>query len=61
MMKFVWLEHVEVVVLLEADGDGVVMMLDQSMFQELEVLMDPKLAHMFELQDVIDLADEVLT
>ena len=30
-MKIVRLKHVEVVVLLEADGDGVVMMLDQSM------------------------------
>ena len=61
MMKVAWFEHVEVVVLLEADGDGVVMMLDQSMSQEPEVLMGPKLAHMFELKDVIDLADEVLT
>ena len=40
--------------------NGVVMMLDQSMSQKLEVLMNSKLAHMFELKDVIDLADEVL-
>ena len=31
------------------------------MSQELEVLMDTKLAHMLELKDVVDLADEVLT
>ena len=36
------------------------MVLDQSMSQELEVLMNSKLAHMFELKDVIGLADEVL-
>ena len=35
-------------------------MFDQSMSQELEVLVNTKLAHMFELKDVIDLADEVL-
>ena len=61
MMKVVWFKHVEVVVLLKVDGDGVVMMLDQSMSQKLEVLMNPKLAHMFELKDVIDLDDEALT
>ena len=60
MMKIVGLEHVKVAILLEADGNGVVMMLDQSMSQKLEILMNSKLAHMFELKDVIDLADEVL-
>ena len=60
MMKVVRFKHVEVVLLLEADGDGVVMMLDQSMSQKFEVLMDPKLAHMLELKDVIDLPDETL-
>ena len=44
--------------MLEADGDGVVRMLDQSMSQELEVLIDTQLAHMLQLKDVIDLADE---
>ena len=59
-MKIVRLEHVEVVVLLKTDGDGVVIVLDQSMSQELEVLMDAKFAHMFELKDAIDLVGEVL-
>ena len=61
MMKVEWFEHVEVVILLQADADGSVMMLDQSMSQKLKVLMDPKFGHMFELKDVVDLGDKVLT
>ena len=61
MVKVVWLEHVEVVVLLKGDGDGVVIVLDQSMSQKLQVLMNTKLAHMFELKDGIDLLDKLLT
>ena len=35
-------------------------MLDQSMTQELDVLMDTKLAQMLELKDAIDLVDQIL-
>ena len=59
MMKVVWFEHVEVVILLKADGDGAVIVLDQSMSQKLKVLLDPKLCHMFEFKDVVDLGDKV--
>ena len=61
MMKVVWFKHVEVVILLKADGDGAVIVLDQSMPQKLKVLMDPKFGHVFELKDVVDLGDKVLT
>ena len=60
-MKIEWFKHVEVVILLQADADGSVMMLDQSMSQKLEILMNPKLGHMLELKDVIDLGDAALT
>ena len=61
MMKVVGFEHVEVIILLKADGDGAVIVLDQSMSQKLKVLMNPKFGHVFELKDVVDLGDEVLT
>ena len=61
MMKVEWFKHVEVVILLQADADGSVMMLDQSMSQKLEILMNPKFGHMLELKDVVDLGDEALT
>ena len=60
-MEVVWFKHVEVVVLLKADADGAVIVLDQAMSQKLKVLMNPKLGHMFELKDVVDLGDQVLT
>ena len=61
MMKVEWFKHVKVVVLLQADADGSVMMLDQSMSQKLEILMNSKFGHMLELKDVVDLGDEALT
>ena len=60
-MKVEWYKHVEVVVLLKTDADGSVMVLDQSMSQKLEILMNPKFGHMLELKDVVDLGDEALT
>ena len=61
MMKIVGFEHVEVVILLKTDGDGPIIVLDQSMSPKFEVLMNSKLGHMFEFKDVVDLGDEVLT
>ena len=63
MMEVVRLEHVDVVILLKADGNGVVMMPDQWMSQELAALMNANFAKLFdmlEFKDVIDLVDQVL-
>ena len=60
MMKVVGLEHVGVVVLLEADGDGSILMLDKTIPQELDVLMKAKFADMLEIEDAIDFDDKSL-
>ena len=56
MMKVVWFEDVAVVILLEADRDGVVIVLDRSRARE----FDTKLAHTLELEDAIDLVGQIL-
>ena len=60
MMRVVWVQHVNVVILQEVDGDGSIMVLGQAMPQELDVLMNTKLANLLDLKDGVDLVDEAL-